>query len=82
MAQKKAAADAAPTVSDEVNVQTMTEPAFEKAQLVSCRKYARRRDLVNALLKDGQKYTFSQVDEMIRDFDTGDYTENKERKGD
>lgn len=81
MAQKKVAAAFAPTASDKVKVQTITEPAFEKAQLVGCKKYSGRKDLVNALLDDGQKYTFSQVDKMIQDFDTGDFTENKERKG-
>lgn len=82
MAQKKVATPVAPTGSDEVKVQTMTEPTFEKAQLVGCKKYSSRKDLINALLDDGQKYTFSQVDKMIQDFDTGDFTENKERKGD
>ena len=81
MAQKKDVAVVALTVSNKVKVQTITEPAFEKAQLVGCKKYSGRKDLVNALLDDGQKYTFSQVDKMIQDFDTGDVTENKERKG-
>lgn len=82
MAQKKVATPVAPTVSDEVKVQTMTEPAFEKAQLVGCKRYSGRKDLVNELLDDGQKYTFSQVDKMIQDFDVKDVTEYKERKGD
>lgn len=81
MAQKKVATPVASPTS-EVMVQTMTEPAFEKKQLVRCKKYAGRKDLVNALLDDGQKYTFSQVDSMINDFDAKDFTENKERKGD
>jgi hypothetical protein len=82
MAQKKVATPVAPTVSDEVKVQTMTEPAFEKAQLVGCKRYSNRKDLINELLDDGQKYTFSQVDKMIQDFDVKDVTEYKERKGD
>jgi hypothetical protein len=79
MAQKKTAE--APEAGA-VNVETVTEPVFEKVQLVNCAKYAGRKDLVNALLVDGQQYTFSQVDKMIQEFDTGDFTENKERKGD
>lgn len=77
MAQKKVT----PSETAEVNVQTVTEPAFSKEQLVGCKKYSGRQDLVNALLTDGQKYTFSQVDKMIQDFDTEDFTENKERNG-
>lgn len=82
MAQKKVATPVAPTGSDEVKVQTMTEPTFEKAQLVGCKRYSNRKDLINELLDDGQKYTFSQVDKMIQDFDVKDVTEYKERKGD
>lgn len=78
MAQKKVT----PSETTEVNVQTVTEPAFSKEQLVGCKKYSGRQDLVNALLIDGQKYTFSQVDKMIQDFDTEDFTENKEKDGD
>lgn len=74
MAQKKDS-----TVEASVMVETVTEPAFEKVQLVNCAKYSGRKDLMNALLVDGQKYTFSQVDKMIQDFDSGDFTE---RKGD
>ena len=48
----------------------------------NCKKYGGRRDLVNALLDDNQKYTFSQVDRMIQTFDSEDFTENKERNGD
>ena len=78
MAQKKVT----PSETTEVNVQTVTEPAFSKEQLVGCKKYSGRQDLVNALLTDGQKYTFSQVDKMIQDFDTEDFSENKEKDGD
>ena len=73
MAQKK---------TDTGSVQPTTEPAFSKEQLINCKKYAGRRDLVNALLDDNQKYTFSQVDRMIQAFDSEDFTENKERNGD
>lgn len=68
--------------TEAVTVETVTEPTFEKVQLCNCAKYAGRKDLLNSLLTDGQKYTFSQVDQMIQNFDSGDFTENKERKGD
>jgi len=87
MAQKKnpsvdvteAVADAN---ADAVAVETVTEVAYEKAQLVASAKYAAKRDLITALLEDGKKYTFSQVDRMVSDFYGSDFTENKERKGD
>lgn len=77
MAQKKTNAEA-----ESVQVETVTEHAFTRNQLVNCAKYAGRKDLLNTILKDGQVYTFSQVDKMIQDFDSGDYSENKERNGD
>lgn len=60
-----------------VSVDVSTETAFEKAQLVGSARYARRRDLVAALLTDGEKYTFSQVDAMIEKFLGTDFTEGK-----
>lgn len=44
---------------------------FAKSQLVKSRKYADRRDALNALLKDDQKYTFTQVDEILKQFYEG-----------
>ncbi|MCK1999374.1 hypothetical protein MPH47_19455 [Psychrobacillus psychrodurans] len=41
---------------------------FSKQQLVSSKKYAFQRDVLNALLKDGQVYTFSEVDQQLNDF--------------
>ena len=46
-------------------------PKFTKAQLVNSRKYIHRRDALNALLKDGEKYSFSQVDNALKQFDEG-----------
>lgn len=48
-----------------------TEPMFSKSQLVRCGKYHDRRDLVDALLDDGKKYTMEQVDKMIDGFMKG-----------
>ncbi|MCM1231165.1 MAG: hypothetical protein NC245_00785 [Muribaculum sp.] len=47
------------------------EPMFSKSQLVRCSKYHDRRDLVDALLDDGEKYTMEQVDKMIDGFMKG-----------
>lgn len=46
-------------------------PTFTKAQLVNSRKYIHRRDALNALLKNDEKYSFAQVDEILNDFDKG-----------
>jgi hypothetical protein len=67
--------------NEAVVVETVEEPVFDKKQLTSCTRYSHRRDLVNALLEDGKTYTITQVDQMISDFDNGDFTENKERNG-
>lgn len=41
---------------------------FSKQQLISSKKYAFQRDVLNALLKDGQVYTFSEVDQQLNIF--------------
>lgn len=46
----------------------VTAPRFTKAQLMSSRKYADRKDLIGALLDDGIEYTVSQVDGLIENF--------------
>ena len=47
------------------------ETMFSKSQLVRCGKYHNRKDLVDALLDDGKKYTMEQVDKMIDGFMKG-----------
>lgn len=49
-------------------IQELSDPAFTKEQIIACRRYSDKRDLLNAILTDGQKYTFSQADEMIQNF--------------
>lgn len=41
------------------------QPEFSKSQLLASARYAKRRDLVDALLAEDGKYTTSEVDEMI-----------------
>lgn len=48
-----------------------TEPLFSKAQILASAKYRVRRDLVDALLDDGKKYTIKEVDELINKFMKG-----------
>ena len=64
---------------DEATIAVVSEPCFEKEQLVASKRYAKRRDLISSLLTDGEKYTCSQVDAMIEDYYNTVFKE--ERKG-
>lgn len=44
---------------------------FTKEQILASAKYQNRRDLVNALLNDGEVYTMEAVDGMINNFMKG-----------
>lgn len=44
---------------------------FTKEQIVESEKFCDRRDLVDALLDAGKKYTMEQVDEMIQEYMKG-----------
>lgn len=46
-------------------------PKFMKSQLVKSQRYFHRRDALNALLKNDAKYTFAQVDAILKKFDEG-----------
>lgn len=48
-----------------------TEPKFSKEQIVSARKYESRIDFLKGNLKDGQEYSFSEVDSLIDDYMKG-----------
>lgn len=56
-------ADGTMTVKEETAV-----PVFTKAAIIGSAKYSRRKDLLTALLKDGQKYTFDEVDNILNNF--------------
>lgn len=47
------------------------EAKFTKEQLINSAKYKHRVDLINALLKDNETYTASEVDKKINDFMKG-----------
>ncbi len=66
LAAKKANANPPEQKADE-----RAGPMFSKPQLVRCGKYRDRRDLVDALLDDGRKYTMEQVDKLIDGFMKG-----------
>lgn len=44
---------------------------FSKKQLISSERYKNRRDLLSALLKDGELYSLEMVDKMIDNFMKG-----------
>lgn len=46
----------------------VTETRFTKENIVLSATYAKRRDLVNALLEDGKEYTLKEVDTMIDNY--------------
>lgn len=41
---------------------------FSKKQFVDSKRFAKRKDLVNALLKEGEKYSIEEVENIINDF--------------
>lgn len=45
-----------------------TEHTFTKSQLVGSKKYAGKRDVLKSQLRDGEAYTFAQVDAIIDGF--------------
>ena len=47
------------------------ESAFTKAQLLSAKRFASRRDLLDALLKENQKYTVKAVEQIIENYMKG-----------
>ncbi|EGT4017360.1 putative phage protein [Clostridioides difficile CD45] len=44
---------------------------FTKEQIVNSKKYVNRKDLLNAILKDDELYSFSEVEDMINKFMKG-----------
>ena len=46
----------------------MSKPVFNKSDLIKSKRYADKRDILNALLKDGKTYTIEQVEKMIKTF--------------
>ena len=48
-----------------------TQPVYSKQQLLTFQRYAARRDLLEALLKDDESYTHDQVQNLIDDFMKG-----------
>lgn len=43
-------------------------PVFTKRNILTFKRYAKRRDLLSVLLKDGEEYTMEQVDSLLQNF--------------
>ena len=54
----------------EANVQKAKQQ-FSKEQSAASERYRDHRDLVDALLEDGKKYTFETVDSLIEKYEKG-----------
>ncbi len=46
-------------------------PTHSKEQLLRAQRYAKRRDLLGALLEDGKRYTLEEVDTAIEKYMKG-----------
>mgnify|MGYP000467650675 CR=1 FL=1 len=45
-------------------------PGYSQERILTFQRYAKRRDLLSTLLKDGQEYTHDQVQSLIDNFFT------------
>lgn len=58
----------------ENKTESRNENTYTKDQILLSEKYAKRRDLVNALLEDEKEYTITEVDAMMEKFLKGKVT--------
>ena len=54
--------------TEEVGPPVSNVPVFTKRNILTFKRYAKRRDLLSVLLKDGEEYTMKQVDSLLQDF--------------
>lgn len=54
--------------TEEVAPPVSNVPVFTKRNILTFKRYAKRRDLLSVLLKDGEEYTIEQVDSLLQDF--------------
>lgn len=47
------------------------EPRFSKEQIAASKRYCNQRDLADALLEEGKRYTFTEVDGLIEKYRKG-----------
>ena len=61
-------------MAEEKKTEKETGNTYTKDQILLSDKYAKRRDLVNALLEDGREYTIAEVDARMESFLKGKVT--------
>lgn len=70
MEQKRSAKQAAEDQSPENNkeLKGRRSAKYKKEQLLYAKRYRERRDLIQALLKDGQEYSLEEADRRLEDY--------------
>lgn len=58
-------------MAKESAAKTPAANSYYKEQLVQSSRYFKRRDLLNALLTDGEQYTLEEVDAAIENYMKG-----------
>ena len=52
-------------------VSAANEPVFAKESLLKSKRFKDERDIISALLVDGEEYTIKEVDDMIEKYMKG-----------
>lgn len=60
--------DPAPVAGDAVAKEA---PTFDREQILHSKRWAKRRDALENLLKDGRRYTASDVESMLTNYMKG-----------
>lgn len=69
MAEQKAKEPKKAEVNEPKKAEAKAEvKKFSKKQFVTSHKFAKRKDLLNALLKEDKKYSIKEVEDIINDF--------------
>ena len=69
--KKKESVVATEEVKTEKPSKTEKVLKFSKKQFVNSIRFAKRKDVVNALLEDDKEYSIAEVESIINDFLTG-----------
>ncbi len=69
--EPKAVMPPEPAAQESGTAAATQEPSYTKAQILTFVRYAHRRDLLSALLREDKKYTHADVASAIRNFMEG-----------
>jgi hypothetical protein len=59
-------------VDEKTTTVNQAEKTYTKEQILKSKAYRHKKDLINALLVDGNLYSLNTVDKIIKDFMEGD----------